>query len=75
MQVKKKTLKMPPLTIANLSNMEVRVDVNENDIVRRALEYYYHRCLMPMLSTGKKFKRHMTSILRILQTLKYLLMQ
>ena len=50
------------LTIANLSNMEVRVDVNENDIVRLSLGDTTIIDVDAFAYTGKKFKGVVTSI-------------
>lgn len=50
------------LTIANLANMEVRVDVNENDIVRLSLGDTTIIDVDAYAYTGKKFKGVVTSI-------------
>jgi HlyD family secretion protein len=50
------------LTIANLANMEVRVDVNENDIVRLSLGDTTIIDVDAYAFTGKKFKGVVTSI-------------
>jgi HlyD family secretion protein len=50
------------LTIANLFNMEVRVDVNENDIVRLSLGDTTIIDVDAYAYTGKKFKGVVTSI-------------
>jgi HlyD family secretion protein len=50
------------LTIANLANMEVRVDVNENDIVRLSLGDTTLIDVDAYAYTGKKFKGVVTSI-------------
>ncbi|SDA43863.1 HlyD family secretion protein [Algoriphagus alkaliphilus] len=50
------------MTIADLSRMEVRVDVNENDIVRLSLGDTTIIDVDSYSSTGKKFKGIVTSI-------------
>jgi len=50
------------MTIADLSRMEVRVDVNENDIVRLSLGDTTIIDVDAYSSTGKKFKGIVTSI-------------
>ena len=50
------------MTIADLSKMEVRVDVNENDIVRLSLGDTTIIDVDAYSSTGKKFKGIVTSI-------------
>jgi HlyD family secretion protein len=50
------------MTIADLSRMEVRVDVNENDIVRLSLGDTTIIDVDAYASTGKKFKGIVTSI-------------
>ncbi len=50
------------LTIADLSKMEVRVDVNENDIVRLSMGDTTIIDVDSYSSTGKKFKGIVTSI-------------